>query len=141
MVHWQVKPFGLGYGLFPALMDRLAEIDKRWGFLASFLVMSRWTGAGLVLGAAAIVSKMGYKLLFVGKLAYFSSLAIYHDGTSRLWACTFLFCTNLITAVVAVHGPRARAHGPGWAGFFLQAHAMSPWAHAISLCGLRLGQI
>ena len=43
--------------------------------------------------------------------------------------------------VVAVHGPRARAHGPGWAGFFLQAHAMSPWAHAISLCGLRLGQI
>ena len=31
--------------------------------------------------------------------------------------------------VVAVHGPRARAHGPGWAGFFLQAHA-------ISLCGL-----
>ena len=43
--------------------------------------------------------------------------------------------------VVAVHGPRARAHGPGWAGFSLQAHAMSPWAHAISLCGLRPGQI
>ena len=44
-------------------------------------------------------------------------------------------------AVVAVHGPRARAHGPGWAGFFLQAHAAGPWAHAISVCGLRLGQI
>ena len=29
-------------------------------------------------------------------------------------------------AVVAVHGPRARAHGPGWAGFFLQAHAVGP---------------
>jgi len=29
-------------------------------------------------------------------------------------------------SVVAVHGPRARAHGPGWAGFFLQAHAVGP---------------
>jgi hypothetical protein len=52
-----------------------------------------------------------------------------------------LLAVGEVAAVVAVHGPRARAHGPGWAGFFLQAHAMSPWAHAISLCGLRLGQI
>lgn len=94
----------MGYALYLALisglLERAVDLQERWTPKVTFLIMSKWAGAGLVLSAAAIVTMLGYKLLFVGRFSSFFGLAKYHDGTGKPWACTFLFCTNLITALL-----------------------------------------
>jgi hypothetical protein len=120
MVYWQIQLLGLGHVFYLAItsgpMNRVHDIAERWSPLPSFLVASRWTGALLTLSAAAIVSKVGYKLLFVRKLAAFFGLAKYHDCTSRPWACNFLFCTNLITALLyyGLVYDSSRTYKPNW---------------------------
>ena len=61
-----------------------------WYQLASFLVASRWTGAGVALGAVGIVIMLRQETLFASRLLMFFWLAKYHDITSGTLACTFL---------------------------------------------------